>query len=243
MEPLTRFSERAADYAKHRPDYPDAVFEALLDGLKPPITAADVGAGTGISSRALADRGVDVIAVEPNQAMREVADKHAGVRYMDGAGESMPLPDASVDLVTCFQSFHWLEGAKALTEFHRVLKPHGRLALVWNIRDRNDPFTASYSEIVVRYASSPAAEDRPDVAAPLFAEQSFTDLRTLIFPHRQRLNLEGLLGRARSVSYLPKSGPEAVKLIAGLEALFDRWNRSGIVDLIYETFLYRATRG
>ncbi|MEO8216266.1 MAG: class I SAM-dependent methyltransferase [Acidobacteriota bacterium] len=242
QQPLTRFGERAGDYSRHRPDYPAAVFDTLLEGLSPPITAADIGAGTGISSRALAARGVQVLAIEPNEAMRQAARAHPRVRFLEGRGELISLPDGSVDLITCFQSFHWFEGGKALAEFHRILRPAGRLGLVWNIRDRSDAFTAAYSEIVVRYASSPAAEDRPDIADALFEDHSFAGLERFVYSNRQRLDGEGLMGRARSVSYLPRTGPRAEELFADLRALFESWNRDGVVDLVYETLLYRAVR-
>jgi 2-polyprenyl-3-methyl-5-hydroxy-6-metoxy-1,4-benzoquinol methylase len=71
LNPLDRFSDRAADYVKYRPSYPMAAIDIILEGLgQTPLVAADIGAGTGISSRLLADRGVRVLAIDPNAAMR-----------------------------------------------------------------------------------------------------------------------------------------------------------------------------
>ncbi len=111
------------------------------------LVAADVGAGTGISSRLLGDRGLQVYAIEPNLAMRQAATSHPQVTFQAGNTENTGLPDTSVDLVTCFQAFHWFDPIRCLPEFHRILKPSGRLAAVWNIRDRADKFTNEYSEI------------------------------------------------------------------------------------------------
>lgn len=86
MNPLSRFSDRAADYAKHRPSYPTPAIDAILEGFgePPQLVAADIGAGTGISSRLLAERGVRVIAIEPNAAMREAASPHPLVEFREG---------------------------------------------------------------------------------------------------------------------------------------------------------------
>src|SRR5689334_17665803 len=107
MNPTGRFSDRAGDYARFRPTYPAAAIDAVLDGLTPPITAADVGAGTGISATLLADRGVRVFAIEPNAAMRASAAPNPLVEWREGSAERTSLADHSVDLVLCAQAFHW----------------------------------------------------------------------------------------------------------------------------------------
>ena len=162
MNPLSRFSDRAADYAKYRPSYPDEAIAILLEGLGNPsqLVAADIGAGTGISSRLLAQRGLRVIAIEPNEAMREAASPHPLVELGDGSAEVTNIPDASLDLVTCFQAFHWFNPEPTLVEFHRILKPTGRLAVVWNDRDRNDELTQGYSCLVEIASKNHPAESR-----------------------------------------------------------------------------------
>lgn len=119
LDTVERFSDRATDYVKYRPTYPAEAMQAMLDGLGPPSdpTAADVGAGTGISARLLGDRGVRVVAVEPGDAMRQAAAPHRNVVWVDGRAEATGLEPASVDLVLCAQSFHWFRAADALTEF------------------------------------------------------------------------------------------------------------------------------
>ena len=116
LNPQSRFSDRAEDYAKYRPSYPTAAIDCILQEFKEksPLIAADIGAGTGISSRLLADRGVRVIAIEPNAAMRQVAEAHPLVEFRHGSAEATKLPDKSVDLVTCFQAFHWFNNDKCL---------------------------------------------------------------------------------------------------------------------------------
>ena len=218
LNPLTRFSDRAADYVNYRPSYPAAAIDIILEGLAPPtqLLAADIGAGTGISSRLLGKRGVRVIAVEPNAAMREAAEPHPLVEFRDGTAEVTNLPDASVDLVTCFQAFHWFNPEPTLLEFHRILKPSGRLAVVWNNRDHEDTFTAEYTQIVRAASHGERVDERMKFVDPLLVSPHFINLREYIFVYRQELDLTGLIGRSMSYSSLPRSGPMQQQLVAGL---------------------------
>jgi SAM-dependent methyltransferase len=242
LDPLRRFGNRASDYARFRPDYPQPVFDALFEGLteSASLIVADIGAGTGISSRQLAARGVSVLAVEPNAGMREAAEPHPGVRWMEGSAEQTGLGDGSVDVVTCFQAFHWFEPDRALAEFHRILRPTGRIALVWNRRDRADGFTAAYTNLVESFAEHPAAEERAGIEDPLRYSDIFREFEERRFRHSQSMTLEELLGRARSTSYLPKTGEAGESLMAGLEQLHRTWAVDGKVTLVYRALLYRA---
>ncbi len=129
LSPTSRFADRASDYARFRPSYPAEAIDAALAGMPiaSGLVAADIGAGTGISSRLFAERGVRVLAVEPNAAMRESAEPHEGVTFVDGTAEATGLESASVDLVICAQAFHWFRPVEALAEFRRIVKPGGRL--------------------------------------------------------------------------------------------------------------------
>jgi ubiquinone/menaquinone biosynthesis C-methylase UbiE len=148
QNPQQRFSNRAEDYAKYRPSYPTAAIDQILAGLDQPV-AADIGAGTGISARLLADRGAKKVwAIEPNSAMYAVAKPHPHVEFQQGSAEQTGLASQSVDLITCCQAFHWFEPIATLAEFHRILQPAGRLALMWNERDQTDPFTQEHNEII-----------------------------------------------------------------------------------------------
>src|SRR5690242_5800481 len=124
----TRFSARVADYVKYRPSYPAEVVAWLRAeiGLAAGWVVADVGAGTGISSKLFLDAGCEVVAVEPNPDMREAAVAWLGgsprFRAVDGAAEATGLPAASVDMVVCAQAFHWFDVEGARREFRRVLK-------------------------------------------------------------------------------------------------------------------------
>jgi ubiquinone/menaquinone biosynthesis C-methylase UbiE len=243
LKPTERFTSHAGAYARARPSYPSAAIDALLDGLGAPasLKAADLGAGTGISSRLIAARGVRVIAVEPNAAMREQAEPAANVAWVAGTAEHTTLESASVDLVTAFQAFHWFDYEAALREMARICRPGGRLALVYNERDESDPFTGDYGAIVRRYATDKTEKRRADGRSS-FEGGPWRSRAVLHFANTHALDRAGLHARARSTSYLPKDGDEALELHAALDALFDRHARTRMVHMQMKTIVSLGNR-
>lgn len=245
MNPLGRFSDRAWDYARHRPSYPREAIDAVLDGLGSPGTllGADIGAGTGISARLLAERGVHVTAIEPNAAMRDAAGPHPLVCFKDGTAERTGLEDASVDLVVCAQAYHWFRPGDALAELARVLRAGGRLAVLWNVRDQHDGFTKGYTDLVRAAAGSDLAVDRVKAPDELRDSPNFGSFRGEQFAYSQPLDGAGLIGRVVSASYVPKEGPAHARLVAGLGELHRRYaDSAGLVSLVYTTRVFLARR-
>lgn len=245
LDTIGRFSDRAADYIRYRPTYPAEAVDAILDGLGPPerFVAADVGAGTGISARLLGERGVRVIAVEPGEGMRGAAAPHRNVAWMAGRAEATGLGSQAVDLVLCAQSFHWFRTADALPEFARILKERRRLALIWNRRSTSDPLTAGYRQAIVDVGGEIAAESRTFDPNVIRDSGLFSAPERKSFSNFQRLDLAGLIGRARSASYVPKSGAAGEQLLSLLRALHARYaDGAGFVTLIYDTEVFCATK-
>ena len=243
MNPLNRFSDRAADYVKYRPSYPDAAIDKILEGLGSisQLVAADIGAGTGISSRLLAERGIRVLAIEPNEAMRQAAQPHALVEFQAATAENTNLSNACVDLVTCFQSFHWFNPQPTLLEFHRILKPSGRLAVVWNERDRYNEFTAKYTQLVQIASENHPAEQRRIAVEPILTTPLFPNVQQYRFAYKQNLDLSGLIGRTMSTSYIPREGATHEQLMADLQQLYEsNCDRYGKVSLVYSTSVFLA---
>lgn len=236
---MDRFSGRASDYVAGRPSYPSEAIDTLFAGLDDPatLTAVDLGAGTGISSRLLAERGAAVIAVEPNAEMRERATPCEGVTWQTGSAERTGLPTASAALVTAFQSFHWFDPALALREIRRILRPGGRAAIVYNERDESDPFTAAYGAVVRRYATDETERRRKVGRAAFMAWSAWQSVRTVEIGNTQHLDREGLHARARSTSYLPNEGSAGADLHAALDALFDDCARDERVTLRLNSIL------
>jgi SAM-dependent methyltransferase len=227
-----RFSTRADAYAAGRPSYPAEAIDALLAGLGDvtEIVVADLGAGTGISSRSIAQRGPRVFAIEPNAAMRNAATPDARIEWIDATAERTTLDDDSVDVVCAFQAWHWVDHPVALAEARRIARPGGRLAVVYNERDDRDPFTAGYSEIVRRYATDATEARRATALADALGADPAKTTR-LEFRNHQTLNRAGVHARAESTSYLPQAGRDAEALHAAIDALLDRFRIAAAVDM------------
>ena len=134
LHPLAQsFASVAAEYERGRPDYPPAAVGAFAGelGLKEGTRVLDLGAGTGKLSRTMLAAGLDVIAVEPLASLRALLAERIGAeRVREGTAEAIPLPDASVDVVTAADAFHWFDHPVALPEIRRVLRVGGPGALV-----------------------------------------------------------------------------------------------------------------
>jgi ubiquinone/menaquinone biosynthesis C-methylase UbiE len=235
MDSVSRFGSRASAYAAFRPSYPSEAIDAVLEGLGEPgaLTIADIGAGTGISSRLFAQRGAGVIAIEPNARMRSVAAQHPRVRWCEGTAERTGLDDSSVDAVVACQAFHWFATGAAMQEFRRVARR--RAALLQYERDERDSFTAAYGEVLRSYATDDTEALRARALA-VFAEFPNARVTRQRFAAAQRLDRDALSGRAASSSYLPSSGDAAESLRRDLQALFERHQRDGSVELVTVTF-------
>ena len=206
------FDLGAEAYERGRPGFPQEAVDRLVRELRilSERTVVDLAAGTGTLTRLLQPAGARVVAVEPVEGMRrKLVELLPGVPVVAGVAERLPLRDGSIDAVTVAQAFHWFDGPAALAELHRVLKPGGRLGLVWNVRDEQaSPVAANLTELFDRYrAGAPAFRDREWERA-FETTELFTKLETATFAHQQHLTLEGFLDRAMSVSFIAALGPE-----------------------------------
>jgi SAM-dependent methyltransferase len=250
-KPLSRFTGLADVYARARPSYPQEAIDWIAThcALTPPAVLVDVGCGTGISSRLFAERGVQVIGIEPNAEMRARAEAeplstHAAVlTFHDGRAEQTGLPDSIADAVLAAQAFHWFETEAALQEFHRVLLPLGWTILMWNERDESDAFTAAYGA-VIRSAPEAASVEIPRGRAgeALLSSPLFDESKRVVFKNSQELDEEGLLGRAFSASYAPREAAEAEAFAKALRDVHQKYMQDGKVIIRYETSVYVGRR-
>jgi len=235
----TRFSDRAEDYAKYRPGYPEAMFDDLA--LVAGTVVADVGAGTGLSSEPFMNRGCVVWAVEPNDAMRQEAHRRLGgrpgYRAVAGSAEATGLSDASVDLVAAGQAFHWFDRSAARAEFVRILRPRGRAVVFWNVREVDgSPFLRDYEELLQAHATDYREVDHRNIGADALAGFFGGSYVTRRYPNEQTFDFEGLAGRLRSSSYTPPPGhPGHRAMMERLTRLFRDHAEDGSVCLRYAT--------
>jgi SAM-dependent methyltransferase len=247
MDSKQRFSNRVEDYVKYRPGYPREAIDYLYGagGLRAGALAADIGAGTGIFSRYLLERGTKVVAVEPNDRMRaaalEALSGDPGFQAVPGSAEDTGLPDASADFIASAQAFHWFDRDAARREFARILKPGGKTALIWNVRlTSGNRFHEEFERVLRRFGTDYMSVNHRNVGREQL-EAFFRPgaMREARFPNRQTLDFDGLCGRVRSSSYAPAPGhPNYEPMMNELKALFDRNERNGVVMLDYETVVY-----
>lgn len=252
-DPAARFSDRVADYVRHRPGYPDEVIRALRDGtgLAPSHVVADVGSGTGISSRLFLEHGNEVFAVEPNREMRAAAEALLGngARFhsVAGSAEETTLPDASVDYVVAGQAFHWFHVGRARQEFRRILRPGGWAVLLWNARrTESTPFLRAYEDLLHEHGTDYAAVNHENIGDDTLRAFFGGPYESRTAYNEQVFDWEGLKGRLLSSSYAPNAGhPGHEPMMRALERIFADHNDGGRVVWQYDTriFFGRLTGG
>jgi len=242
-----RFTERAGDYAAARPGYPEAIATTLIAEMKLPTSAvvADVGSGTGLSCEPFLRAGLTVIGVEPNEAMRAEGDRQlaqfARFRSVAGTAEATTLADASVDLLTAAQAFHWFDIRPARAEALRILKRPAHAALIWNDRvSTGDAFAEGYEQLLldfgIEYTKIRHRHAHEDSVAAFFGHREF---RVANFPNPTVLDWATLVARANSASYVPKADhPNYAPMSARLRQLFDESQRDGRVTMDYVTRVF-----
>jgi SAM-dependent methyltransferase len=229
------FARSAEAYELGRPGYPAAALEPLR--LSSAMTVLDLAAGTGKLARALGETGASVIAVEPVAEMRAALPE--SVRALDGTAEAIPLEDASVDLVTVAQAFHWFDGPVALREIHRVLRPGGRLAILWNRRVEDAPLNKAIEALVEPHRMATPTH-RGDAWRTVFERSSlFGPLEEHVFASEQVLDEDGLAARICSISFIARL-PEPER--AGLLARARELTAGGPVTVPYRTEVQVADR-
>ena len=202
------YARAAGDYEKGRPGYPSAAVETLVRECRIGCSTdlVDVGAGTGKFTASLFAYGPEVVAVEPVAAMREVfAERFPEATVVDGTAEHLPLPDASADVVTVAQAFHWFDHRPALDELARVLRPGGFLALIWNTRDLSVPWLAAINELMNELAGDAPRFRSSDRSwrTPIDDHAAFGELHEAAFDNPVAgVDLDTMRARVASTSYV-----------------------------------------
>jgi SAM-dependent methyltransferase len=229
--------DAAADvYERARPSYPSAAVEWLVPTDAQRVL--DLAAGTGKLTRLLARDGRDVYAVEPLPAMRALGQQAApAATFLAGTAEQIPLDDASVDVVVVAQAWHWVDPGRAVPEVARVLRPGGRLGLVWNDRDERVDWVRRLGEIMHRDA------DPPDVLEPRVGPP-FSELERHQVEWRHSVSVDELIAMVTSRSYYITATPQrqAETLAEIRQLLAEHRDTAGrdVLELPYVTRCYRT---
>jgi len=237
-----RFTGRASFYSTSRPSYPLGILDILRSEINFDETyiIADIGSGTGRLSQLFLENGNRVLAVEPNDEMRgwaeKTLDKFPKFRSIRGTAEQTGLESASVDLVVIGQALHWFDCEGSSREFARILKTNGHVCIVYNDRNNEDSFMKDYDQIVGKYARNRASVPTIDDAylSKFFKSGKYSKF---VLPNEQLLDMEGLLGRMTSASYMPSpSDPDQFALLReDVALLFNTYRKQGKVRLLYDT--------
>ena len=218
------FDHTAAHYERGRPGWPPEAVD--IASVPSTATVVDLGAGTGKLTRLLVERFQRVIAVEPLDGMRELLTALVpGAEAIDAGAEALPLADESVDAVYCAEAFHWFDGQPSVAEIARVLRPRGRLILMWNIQSGpTEPSIAAAAEIVNERGRGDRQIERYESGAwrSSFDDARFDELSSTSFEHVQTLDAEGMLSHLLSMSWiavLPRE--EREQIAADLRPLLD----------------------
>ena len=210
MGPANAFGPAAGDYEAARPSYPAEAVDLLRRelGVGPGARVCDLAAGTGKLTRLLAGTGAEVVAVEPVPGMREqLVATSPEVEALDGTAEAIPLPDASVDVVTVAQAFHWFRFEEALAEIGRVLRPGGALAILFNQRDERHEWVQAWNDAIEWHTRRISYYQRTDWREVLEAG-GFVQIDKAQVEWDQPMTRELVAARIRSVSYIAEEPPE-----------------------------------
>ena len=243
---VERFSNRVENYAKYRPGYPPEMLEFFKEhlGLTPASIVADIGSGTGLSSKPFLENGNIVYAVEPNAGMRAAAEgflkPFPNFRSIDSTAIKTTLDDRSIDFIIAAQAFHWFDPEATRAELKRILKPGGYVALIWNERQLDStPFLREYEQLLLKFATDYEKvrhENIDEEKLSSFFQRSFQK-RT--FANNQIHDLAGLKGRLLSSSYMPAEDDRNFEpMMAELQALFAKHAEGGKITILYDTNVF-----
>ena len=245
---IERFTGRQEDYQAGRPSYAQGLLDWLEALYTPPgsFAAADVGSGTGKLSAQLLKTGFSVCGVEPNRDMRSEAEALLGgnprFTSVDGTDHDTGLPDQSVDFVTAAQAFHWFDGSAFARECRRILRPGGRVFLIWNVRT-DAPVNQALAQLLRAHCpafhgfSGGMVEDDPRIQE--FFGGSYEKRR---FPNPLTPDRTRFFRRCFSSSYALREGDAGYPAyLAALEDLFNRFSQDGLLLQPTETLVYSGS--
>lgn len=243
------FDDVATIYEKYRPSYPEEYLNYLISkcNLNKNSVVADIGAGTGIFTKQLLDKNLKVIAVEPNDKMRKVLEEklngNKNFTSINGTDKNTNLKENSIDLITVAQAFHWFDIKSFRKECKRILKPNGKVCIIWNKLDTNDTIVKEEKNIDYTYTNQFKEinnilqdEKREQLIKEFFSNGTY---ECKITENNQIYNKETFIGVNLSKSYsLRKEDKNYNEYIKAFKDLFDKYSKNGNLTIKNNTFAY-----
>jgi ubiquinone/menaquinone biosynthesis C-methylase UbiE len=244
---IEKFTPRVTYYERYRPSYPMDLLWLMEKeiGFDVSDNVADIGSGTGILSKLFVQNGNIVFAVEPNNAMRAVAEEKFRNNFnfisISGTAENTKLEDSSIDVIVSGQAFHWFDIKKVPEEFKRILVDNGYVVLVWNERkEKKKGIMYAYEKICRKYGTDYekykcSKEITVSSLNKIFGVRNF---KYTEFEVKQYLSFEGIKGRLLSSSFIPLEGLAYKEMIKELKTFFSKYQHYGKVLLEYKTRVF-----
>lgn len=246
MDTKEIFSGRAEDYTAGRPSYPEALIDMLYDeiGFTSHSVIADIGSGTGKFAKQLLEKGSFVTCVEPNDDMRRIARRelssYTKAVFTDGDSDNTGICTNSVNFITAAQSFHWFDTDKFKIESGRILKPGGKVVLIWNVRDETRKINMECHALFTKYCpkflgfSGGIKKDDKRIVRFFDGKYAVTE-----FDNPLTFSRDKFLSRCLSASYsLSEGDPEFDDYIVGLNTIFDKYCKDDLLLMPNKTAAY-----
>ncbi|MBQ8171921.1 MAG: class I SAM-dependent methyltransferase [Oscillospiraceae bacterium] len=240
-----KFTGKADNYDKYRPSYPDSLLEWLYNNTCA-LNVADIGAGTGKFTACLTKKPWNITAVEPNSDMLEkLRHNLPGITVVQASAENTGLAAASFGLITVAQAFHWFDKERFRTECRRLLKKDGKLAIIWNERSKTG-MSAERDAVCMKYCGAFhsghvfTGDSRFDGDGDSFLRNEFfTELEYFSEMYHVPMTKEAFIGDILSRSYALSESDECFNnFMAELEAVFEKYQKGGLVTAEYKTTCY-----
>ena len=254
MDSRERFTATVSDYKAARPTYTDELLRWLWAdaGLQMNDEIVDIGCGTGISTRWLAQSGISVIGIEPNakmlQAAREAGDESRRITWVNSDAESFDLGGRKVKAIVGGQSFHWLDLKKANINFRKYLNPNGRVIAFWNVRDLSVPYMKAFHDLLLRECPVyPEHEEKlallnfglTDYLQDSGRPQGLQDLHVArLGGVEQILDFETFSKRTWSSSYVKHSVRNIERFNNSLVNYFNEHNEDGVIHFKHKSVVF-----
>ena len=247
MDNTRLFSDKAEIYDKYRPAYPIEIIRYLSQFVTPADVVADIGAGTGKFTKMLCHLGCNLIAVEPNKEMLlkacDYLQNYDNLTLIRSSAEDTSLAENSIKLITCAQAFHWFDAEAFKKECQRILKPEGKVLVLWNTADYSTEIVKSMNDINERYCKGYSQHETPLHGHSENIKLLFDgDYETILLKNDLSFDMESFIGNRLSRSYAPKEKDKNYKpFLAELRQFFEKYQSEGKIVIPNVTECYIGT--